>query len=262
MQDFLSTPYGLAAFIVFDVAVVLVIAAVNYKWFFKRFLDVVCSALALVITSPVQLAVLIAEKVHNARENEFQSIVVCEYYIGKKGKPVRLHEYAYQNSITGETSSFGRKIKPFARLVRLADVFAGRLSFIGPLPLKLYNEYLISDEDYARFKVRPGIINPLVVRGVNETRNYEKMFRADKIYVKKHNLFSDTHVFFVWLLCALRGSKENRIGVARNIEYAQELLNEEKITQEDYAAALEEEQKILRRENKRKKFLSEMGNRR
>lgn len=259
MREFLSTWYGMAAFIAFDIAVVIVIIAVNYKWLTKRFLDIVISAVCLIVTSPLTLALVIAAKAHNSRHNEYKGIFDKKYYIGKKGKVIALHEFSHINAIDGSESKFGRIIKKFSFIPALFDVISGRLSIVGPMPLRLYNESLISDEHYRRFDVRPGIINPLIVRGRNETRSYEKMFRADIIYADKLNLFKDIRIFFTWVVLKIRGVKDNRIGVANNVGYAENLLSEGKITKEEFDETFNFEESVLRKIKKRREFKKEMS---
>lgn len=259
MREFLSTWYGMTAFIAFDIAVFIVIIAVNYRWFAKRFSDILVSAVCLIVTSPLTLGLVIAAKVHNFRHNEYNGVFDKKYYTGKKGKVVALHEFSHINAIDGSESKFGRVIKKFSFIPKLADVFAGRLSFIGPMPLRLYNESLISDEHYKRFFVRPGIINPLIVRGRNETRSYEKMFRADIIYIDNLNIFTDIKIFFTWLILKIRGVKENRTGVANDVGYAENLLAEGKITKEEFDGAFDFEESVLRKMKKRKDFRKEMS---
>lgn len=259
MREFLSTWYGTAAFIAFDIAIVTLIIAVNYRWIAKRFSDILVSAVCLIVTSPLTLVLAIIAKTHNSRTPEYNGIFDKKYYTGKKGKVIALHEFSHINVIDGSESKFGKNIKKFSFIPTLFDVFIGRLSFIGPMPTRLYNEALMSDEQYKRFFVRPGIINPLIVRGKNETRSYEKMFRADVIYVDTFSLFGDIKIFFTWLLLKIRGVKDNRLGVANNVGYAENLLAEGEITKDEFDEALNFEVVELRKMEKRRLFKKEMS---
>ncbi len=259
MKEFLSTWYGITAFIVFDVVVIFAILAINYRFFCKRLLDILFSALAIVVTSPVLLGVAVAEKIHIARTNAYAGVLESSYRCGKDGKVICLYRFCTHKAIDGRVDTFGKRIRPLASLPLLWGVFAGALSFIGPMALPITDEMFVSDDDYLRFKARPGLINPLIVRGKNETRSYEKMFRADKMYAGKISLFFDLKIFFTFLLLRVRGNKENRLGVAADKTYTESLIEEQSITSEDLESAQEEEKRVLARRQKRKQLRRQMA---
>jgi hypothetical protein len=75
------------------------------------------------------------------------------------------------------------------------------------------------------------------------------MFLSDDVYARKYNLFGDWKIFFVWLLKTVRGEKGEYFGKTAEKSYAQTLLDEGAITQEDYDAVMESalsEEKELR----------------
>ena len=50
--SFLNTPWGMAIFVVLDIAVFVLIAALNYRWLFKRLFDILFSAVFLIVFFP------------------------------------------------------------------------------------------------------------------------------------------------------------------------------------------------------------------
>ena len=62
MGDFLNSWYGILAFVLFDVVALIAIIALTYRWFFKRILDVILSSIAIALTSPLFLAVVLRGK--------------------------------------------------------------------------------------------------------------------------------------------------------------------------------------------------------
>jgi len=257
MAEFFTNWYGILAFALFAAVITVLIITVNYKWFFKRTLDIFCSIVAIIVTSPFALGVAIAFAYHSSK-NGARDVFKRTYYVGKNGKTVYSLRFNTRDS-SGKEDGFGKKIKPFSSIPALYDVFLGRFSFVGPMPMPLFTEDLIGEEDFNRFKVRPGLINPLIIRGENNTRNYEKMFRADRIYVKKHGLFKDMRVFFVFLGIKIRGQKKNYIGVASLQNYAEYLLSSGEITRAEYDKALESEKIKLERIKKRKELKKRMS---
>ena len=53
----------------------------------------------------------------------------------------------------------------------------------------------------------------------------------------------DFRIFFAWLLKKIRGEDDYYMGETRKESYAENLLKDERITKEDYDAALELDEK-------------------
>lgn len=119
------------------------------------------------------------------------------------------------------------------------------LSFIGVRKFSFIDAAFVSEDDEGRFSVRPGLINPLVVSGDEET-DYKEMLHSDIRYARRMSLFGDLKIFFSWLLKTIRGEK-GYLGVTEDKTYAESLLEEGTISREDFdsvarSAAAEEEE--------------------
>ena len=247
MDEFLKTWYGLALFIAFDVAAALVVMAIAYRWIFKRFWDAVAALVCMTILSPLYLAVLVRGKIYKKRTGNMRSLVTHEFYVGKKAKTIALRLFRTTDDDGNEAGSYGRWLRRtrFYKLPVFFDVFCGRLSFIGVRKFSFIDAAFVSEDDEGRFSVRPGLINPLVVSGDEET-DYKEMLHSDIRYARRMSLFGDLKIFFSWLLKTIRGEK-GYLGVTEDKTYAESLLEEGTISREDFdsvarSAAAEEEE--------------------
>lgn len=85
-ESFLSQPWGLALFIIIDIAVLVLILALNYKWCCKRILDILFSFLGLAVLFPFFFVFWIVQFVYNKKTKAYPSLFVKRYFIGKKRK--------------------------------------------------------------------------------------------------------------------------------------------------------------------------------
>ena len=224
MEEFLSKWYGILAFVLFDLIALTVVICITYRWFFKRFFDFFLSLFCILLLSSIYIitALVIRSAVKAGR---VESVLTGETFVGKKGKKITLHAF-----------SLG-KLK---KLPRLFDVFFGRLSFIGVMPLKGSDCTFLDEDEEERLTVRTGLINPLVTTGDEDT-DYDDMIQNDVRYARRFSFFGDCKIFFTWLIGKIRGNGNGYLGKTRETSYAKALLDEGRITQEDYRVACEEE---------------------
>ena len=87
MNDFLNAWYGILTFVLFDIVALIAVIAITYRWFFKRWLDVFFSVIAIALTSPLFLAVVLrGKKFQKEHEDALPSLTTKKAYISKKGK--------------------------------------------------------------------------------------------------------------------------------------------------------------------------------
>ena len=136
-ESFLSQPWGLALFIIIDIAVLVLILALNYKWCCKRILDILFSFLGLAVLFPFFFVFWIVQFAYNKKTKAYPSLFVKRYFIGKKEKFSYKTEFACEDA-DGSVTGLGKAVRAckIAYYPYLADVFCGRLSFIGPVPMR------------------------------------------------------------------------------------------------------------------------------
>jgi hypothetical protein len=70
------------------------------------------------------------------------------------------------------------------------------------------------------------------------------MFLSDRKYAWNFSFFMDIKLFFAWLLKKIRGEDDSYMGETRKESYAENLLKDERITKDDFLAALELDEKF------------------
>ncbi len=244
-SEFLATGWGLAIFLLVDLAVLVLIMALNYKWLFKRVLDILFSFVFLAVFFVFFLLALAADAIYNKAVNAYPALFVSEFYCGKKGKPIRLTVFATERirrSETGELLPVRERRTGMGRFLAacgmkyypcLAAVFAGKLSFVGPRPMTPEDAAALSEEGMRRFAVRPGLVSSLERYG-GEGLTYPDMFEEDALYAARPNLFRDISFFVAKLAHRLRGDDPARpYGECAKTDYIGWLVASGAITEEE-----------------------------
>ena len=247
MNGFLNTWYGIAIIVAFDILALLLVICITYRYFFKRVFDILVSGVCLILLSPLFLAISIRGKnfIKN-NEGAIDSLTETYYRVGKKERVLALKRYRSRDSEGQVLGAYGRWLEKYklSYLPRIYEVFFGKLSIIGVKDLlRSEAEFVETDVEKDRFLVRPGLINPLVYRGDEEV-TYDEMFLSDRKYAWNFSFFMDIKLFFAWLLKKIRGEDDFYMGETRKESYAENLLKDERITKDDFLAALELDEKF------------------
>lgn len=181
-----------------------------YKHFFKRFLDIVLSGLALLIIG--WLLILIAIFLHFANKG------AGTFFLQERpGKDERIFKVIKFKTMTDERDAEGNLLPDAQRLTRvgrfvrstsidelpqLINVFKGDMSLIGPRPLRVHYLPLYSKEQHRRHEVRPGISGWAQVNGRNNISWTEK-FKLDVWYVDHCTLWTDIRIIFITIKIVL-----------------------------------------------------------
>ena len=242
MNDFLSSWYGILTIVLFDVVALIAVICITYRWLFKHIFDCLVAGICLVFTSPLFLAVLIRGKLFmKNHEGAIDSLTENYYRVGKKEKVVKLSYFRSRDRDGEVLGEYGKWIESWklSYLPMLFDIFLGKMSFIGGKALlRSEAEFVETEEEKDRYLARPGVINPLVRRG-DEKVTYEEMFLSDRQYAWNYSFFLDCKIFFTWLLRKIRVEDDFYMGETRKETYAEYLLRDDRITQEDFDAAKE-----------------------
>jgi lipopolysaccharide/colanic/teichoic acid biosynthesis glycosyltransferase len=192
-----------------------------YKHFFKRFLDIVLSGLALLCLSPILLVVTIWLHFANKGAGAF----FTQERPGKNAKIFKIYKY---KTMTDERDANGdllpdadrlTKVGKFVRstsideLPQLWNVFIGDMSLIGPRPLLVQYLPLYSAEQARRHEVRPGITGWAQCHGRNNISWAEK-FKLDVWYVDHVSFATDLKVIFTTINKVLRRADISQQGEA------------------------------------------------
>lgn len=173
-----------------------------YEMFFKRFLDIVLSLLAIIILSPVMLITAILVRI------KLGSPVVFKQ--ARPGKNEKIFDMYKFRSMTSEKdaegnllpdevrlTSFGKKLRSTSldELPELFNILKGDMSIIGPRPLLVQYLERYNDEQKHRHNVRPGLTGLAQVNGRNAI-SWEDKFKYDVEYTRKVTFIGDVKILF------------------------------------------------------------------
>lgn len=176
-----------------------------YKKCFKRVIDLVLSAVGLVVLSPVFLIIALAIKIDDPGPIFFQQkrVGACKTYFNlykfrsmKLSTPdVPTHLLEHPEQYISRVGRFLRK-SSLDELPQLVNIIMSEMSIIGPRPA-LWNQYdLIAARDqYGANDIKPGLTGWAQINGRDELPIDVKA-RFDGDYVKKMSFLFDVRCFW------------------------------------------------------------------
>lgn len=175
-----------------------------YKAFFKRFIDILISGIALILLSLPLIVITLWLFVVNKGAGAF----FMQGRPGKDGKIFRIVKFKTmtdERDINGVLLSDENRLTKVGKFVRstsidelpqLWNVLKGDMALIGPRPLLPMYLSMYSDEQSRRHEVRPGITGWAQCHGRNAISWTEK-FKLDVWYVDHISLTTDIKVIFL-----------------------------------------------------------------
>lgn len=181
-----------------------------YQKYIKRLLDIVLSALALVLLSPVLLvtAVLVRVKLGSP-------VIFRQARPGRDEKIFHLYKFRTMTDARDENGAllpdeqrltkFGRTLRSTSldELPELWNILKGDMSIVGPRPLLVKYLPLYNEEQRHRHDVRPGLTGWAQVHGRN-LLNWEARFEHDVYYTRNLNFQMDVQIVWLTLKCLLK----------------------------------------------------------
>ena len=174
-----------------------------YKFFFKRFLDLIISFLVFIVLSPLLLCITLFLIVANQGNPFF-----FQQRPGKKEKLFKLIKFRTMNDQRDKESNLlpdaerltrtGRFIRKTSldEIPQLLNVIKGNMSLVGPRPLLVEYLSLYSPEQARRHEVRPGITGWAQVNGRNAI-SWQQKFEYDVWYVDNMSFLLDMKILFL-----------------------------------------------------------------
>ena len=173
-----------------------------YAKFFKRFLDIILSFVALCVLSPV-LVILTVLGAIEMKGNPF----FTQERPGKKEKIFRLIKF---RTMTCETDENGDPLPDEVRLTKYGkflrstsldelpefiNFLKGDMSVVGPRPLLVHYLPLYNERQKHRHDIRPGLTGLAQVSGRNAI-SWEEKFEIDVQYVENITFLNDIKIIF------------------------------------------------------------------
>ncbi len=176
----------------------------------KRFMDVVCSAAALAVLSPIFLAVAVAIKLEDKGP-----VIFTQNRTGKDGRVFRMYKFRSmyvdaekrrsellaRNEADGplfkiaddpRVTKVGRFIRRTSidELPQLVNILKGEMSIVGPRPLVTYEQNQCTEYQAQRLLVKPGLTCIWQVSGRSDT-SFDELIEMDLEYIRNQSLWLD-----------------------------------------------------------------------
>ena len=176
----------------------------------KRIMDVVCSAAALAVLSPIFLAVAVAIKLEDKGP-----VIFTQNRTGKDGKVFRMYKFRSmyvdaekrrsellaRNEADGplfkiaddpRVTKVGRFIRRTSidELPQLVNILKGEMSIVGPRPLVTYEQNQCTEYQAQRLLVKPGLTCIWQVSGRSDT-SFDELIEMDLEYIRNQSLWLD-----------------------------------------------------------------------
>lgn len=243
-EELVAVWWGILIICTVCVAVWVLLSALLYRQFFKRFYDIVLSGLAIIVLSPLLLVLLIAGA-GNMKGNPFftqfrpgkrkkLSKKECEergepygtYGEEKLFKLIKFRTMTCERDENGELLPDAKRLTKYGKFLRSAsldelpelfNIFVGHMSIVGPRPLLVQYLPLYSKEQRHRHDVRPGLTGLAQVNGRNAI-SWEEKFALDLKYRQKITLWKDISVILKTVIKVFKRSGISQEGQA-TMEY-------------------------------------------
>lgn len=191
----------------------------------KRGIDVVLSAAALVVTSPLQLVIAILVRVQHGSPVLFRQVRP-----GLNEATFEMVKFRTMRQVDDEYVTDEQRLTKLGRALRassldelptLWNVLRGDMSVVGPRPLLV--DYLprYSRQQARRHEVRPGVTGLAQVSGRN-TLTWEEKFRLDVDYVDNRSLGLDLRILLKTVQAVFQRSGISQEGYATMPEFTGE----------------------------------------
>ncbi len=181
-----------------------------YEKYIKRALDIVLSACALIVLSPVMAvtALLVRLKLGSP-------IIFSQERPGKHGKIFRLHKFRTMKDLYDENgeplpdelrlTAFGKKLRSSSldELPELWNILKGDMSIVGPRPLLVRYLPRYNERQSHRHDVMPGLTGYAQANGRNAI-SWEEKFEMDVRYAENISLALDVKIILQTVKAVLR----------------------------------------------------------
>ena len=222
-----------------------VLSIILYKPFFKRFWDLILSGIAIIILSPFLLILSLLGLIF-MKGNPF----FVQVRPGKKKrdgneklfKLIKFRTMSNKKDSSGNLLPDEQRLNGYGKFLRstsldeipeLFNIFIGDMSIIGPRPQLVRDMVFMSEQQRHRHDIRPGLSGLAQVNGRNNI-SWEQKLDYDLQYLNKITLFGDIGLIFKTVFKVFKRADIDREGTASDIDFGDWLLQEGKVSQEEY----------------------------
>ena len=195
-------------------------------YFGKRIIDIILSAIGLILLSPILVIVSILIRLKLG-----SPIFFTQDRVGKENKVFKIIKFRTMKDVRDvngnlipeykRRTSFGNKLRELSidEIPELINILKGDMSLVGPRPLLVDYLQSYNDEQIKRHNVLPGLTGWAQVNGRNSITWKEK-FKLDLWYVNNYSLKLDIKIVFMTIYKVLK-----RDGINQGTEVTMERFN-------------------------------------
>lgn len=229
-----------------------------YALFFKRFIDIILSALAFLVLSPIILILSIVGAIV-LKGNPF----FCQPRPGKKGKDgnerifrlIKLRTMSNAKDENGDLLPDDKRLGTYGKILRstsldelpsLINIIVGDLSIVGPRPQLVRDMTFMSPEQRRRHDIRPGLTGLAQVNGRNNI-TWEQKFEYDLQYIDNGITFiGDIKIILKTVEKVLKRSDTVRKGTVSDMDFGDWLMQEGRVSEKEYTEKQAEAKELLK----------------
>jgi lipopolysaccharide/colanic/teichoic acid biosynthesis glycosyltransferase len=194
----------------------------SLRWYVKRIFDQGAAAIALLLLSPLLLAIASLIYVQSPGP-----IFFAQWRVGARGKLFRIYKFRtmivdaerLHHQVMGSQQGLHKhendpRVTPLGRWLRkysldelpqLFNVLRGEMSFVGPRPWALYDAVRISPEVRQRLNALPGITGSWQVTARSHLRDIDAVNLSDLKYLRYWSLGQDFKILLLTVPKVLSG---------------------------------------------------------
>lgn len=227
-----------------------------YKHCIKRLLDIICALLALIVFCWLYaiIAILVRIKLGGP-------VIFKQPRPGMKGKDGKekiftLYKFRTMTDECDETgkplsdevrlTKFGKKLRAWSldELPEAVNILKGDMSVIGPRPQLVRDMVFMTEEQRHRHDVRPGLSGWAQVNGRN-CIEWEDKLNYDLEYINRMSFSFDLRIVLITIKKVLKTESISYQGMATAKDYGDALLDDGKVSSEEYEKMQEEANNLL-----------------
>lgn len=228
-----------------------------YERYIKRFADIVCALLALIVFCWLYAIIAILVLVKLGSPVLFKQIRPGMKDKSGQEKLFRLYKF---RTMTDEKDADGKLLPDEIRLTKFGtwlrstsldelpeaiNILKGDMSVIGPRPQLVRDMVFMTEEQRHRHDVRPGLSGLAQVRGRNAI-SWEGKLATDLEYMEHITFLGDVKIILQTVRKFIKREDIVREGTVSDMDYGDVLLKEGKVSQEDYQMKQEEALELLK----------------
>ena len=184
----------------------------TWEYTFKSIIDILGSALILIILSPIIIAIVIKMKIDYK-----ERIIYRKDLIGKFGRPISIYRFKIPfdkeeiDSNKRKPSRFGQFIYKYSlyKIPELYNVFRGEMSLVGPSPESERRVNRYNERHRRRLSIKPGITGLAQVNGLRGFYSSDEKVQFDLKYIEEYSVLLDIKIIFqtIWAIFKRQKSK-------------------------------------------------------